>query len=74
MGIGDCKICHVFKAIIELDCFEILGLNGINLALKNKQFAWVKRNSKIIEIEATWISRGSIARTHEHRGAIIIFS
>ena len=39
MGIGDYKICHVFKAIIVLDCFEILGLNGINLALKNKQFA-----------------------------------
>lgn len=32
MGIGDCKICHVFRAIIVVDCFEILGLKGINFS------------------------------------------
>lgn len=32
MGIGDCKICHVFRAIIVLDFFEILELNGVNFS------------------------------------------
>ena len=32
VGIRDCKICHVFRAIIVLDCFEILGLKGVNFS------------------------------------------